>query len=304
MRTRRIGPLELTGSALVVMLVFVTLLPWSAQIRHEIKRVVRKTEIRLSGMRGKPAQLINVSGRVDMAGAEVQAIDSRSGWATLCDADGRFTLPDVQWYPGAGYDLLVSADYDKGRLATVSGPLIPPARGVIYAGDLNLAGGDVKLAKVPGASAITKEQYDYKNRDYYRTLFDRLTAGIVKDPERIDAVNRFLAGKLDYKETQWDLGSPRRVIEHGSEYCGHLASAMAALLAVGYEVRIVHLMDKTIPPNTHAVVEVRYHGTWHLYDPTFGVKFVNDRGEVASYKEVRLNPGLVRLSLFSKSTLR
>jgi hypothetical protein len=74
---------------------------------------------------------------------------------------------------------------------------------------------------------------------------------------------------------------------------------MATVLAVAYPVRVINLRDEAAPPNTHVVVEVFYKGDWHLYDPTFGVKFKNIEGRIVSLKELRLNPGLISLGLFS-----
>jgi hypothetical protein len=74
---------------------------------------------------------------------------------------------------------------------------------------------------------------------------------------------------------------------------------MATILAVAYPVRVINLRDGADPPNTHVVVEVFYGGDWHLYDPTFGVKFKNKEGRVVSYKELKLNPDLISPDLFS-----
>jgi len=137
--------------------------------------------------------------------------------------------------------------------------------------------------------------------DYYKALFDKLTAGKLTDEEKIGAINDYVAHKLNYEETQWDLGTPRRVLERGSQYCGHLSAAMETLLAVGgYRTRAVNVTDGKIPPGTHVVVEVFYDGGWHLFDPTFGVKFQNKDGHVASYKDVRLDTSLIPGDLFAR----
>ena len=97
------------------------------------------------------------------------------------------------------------------------------------------------------------------------------------------------------------LISPRRILETGSQYCGHLSAAMATLLASGhYPVREIHLSNGQNPPSTHAVVEVFYGGAWHLYDPTYGTVYRNGNGEVASYKELRLDPSLIKAELFQR----
>src|SRR5258706_11420294 len=75
---------------------------------------------------------------------------------------------------------------------------------------------------------------------------------------------------------------------------------METLLAIGgYTTRAVHMSDGKKPPGTHAVVEVFYGAGWHLYDPTFGIKFNKD-GEIASYRDVRLDTSVITPVLFQK----
>ena len=152
-----------------------------------------------------------------------------------------------------------------------------------------------------GVNSITLEEFDSENSDYYKDLFDKLTAGMQSDAEKIGAINDYVARKLNYDETQWELGSPRRVLERGSQYCGHLSAAMETLLTLGgYRTRAVNVTDGKNPPGTHVVVEVFYDGGWHLYDPTFGARFPNKDGQIASYKEVRLDTSLITETLFAK----
>ena len=49
---------------------------------------------------------------------------------------------------------------------------------------------------------------------------------------------------------------------------------------------------------TPAVTGVYYDDAWHLYDPTYGISFVNKSGSVASYKELRLAPELIDQAAF------
>src|SRR5262249_61510916 len=137
-------------------------------------------------------------------------------------------------------------------------------------------------------------------REFYVDLDDGLTAGRDSDEQKLDAVNAFVGTRLNYEQTGKDLVSARRVIEQGSQWCGHLAIAMATIIVTGYPARILHLMDASTPPNTHAVVEVYYVGDWHLYDPTFGVRFLDETGQVASYRRLRLNPALISMGACDK----
>ena len=290
-------------SSLIVLAIGVASLQ-SAAFRHRIHKIIVKTEMRISGWRGFEPRLASIGGESGLPGARVQALDSRSGWATLCDREGKFILPDVMWYPGASYDLILSTDDRKGKRIHVSAPLnsaSSTSTGILNVGALASEGGrEVDLPDLPGDTSNSYEAYDLLNRDYYRALFDGLTSGILCDEDKIEAVNNYVAQKLNYNETQWELGSPRRILERGSQYCGHLATAMATILAVRYRARVVHLSDGAAKPTTHAVVEVFYATEWHLYDPTFGVNFTDKNGRVVSYKELRLNPGLINQNAFAR----
>ncbi|HKP12458.1 MAG TPA: transglutaminase-like domain-containing protein, partial [Blastocatellia bacterium] len=132
-------------------------------------------------------------------------------------------------------------------------------------------------------------------------LYARITAGKQTDEAIVGAVNDYVATKLNYEETQWELGSPRRILETGSCYCGHLSAAMATLLVNGhYSVRQVNLTDGQSPPGTHVVVEVYYGGAWHLYDPTYGTVYRNSEGTIASYEQLRLDPSAIKEELFER----
>jgi len=275
-------------------------LSFSARLRHKVKRVIVAVEKTLSEWRGHKSQLISIKGETGLAGAQVQVLDSKSGWASLCDLEGRFTIPDIVWYSNASYELIVSIDDIKGKKIKIDAPSKLPPDGVIEVGRLSLDDAtDIDQERLPGMNLVSFQQYDFQNRDYYRKLYEDLTTGKTSHEENVEAVNNFIAKRLNYNETQWDLGSPRRVIDNGSQYCGHLSAAMATVLAIGYSTRIVNMRDGADPPNTHVVVEVFYKGEWHLYDPTYGVTFKDKAGRVVSYKELRLDPGLISEETFS-----
>ena len=277
-------------------------LPWSRSVRHTLKKTIVKAEMKVANWQGHEPRLVSIAGRVGDPGAQIQALDSRSGWATLADREGRFVLPDVMWYPGAVYELVISNDDSTGKLLKVRAPDAYPDSGAFNAGELNAnQGAEVELGSLSGVNSITREDFDSANNNYYKDLFDKLTAGKQSDEDKIGAIFEYVASKLNYQQTQWELGSPRRVLETGSEYCGHLSAAMETLAAIGnYWTRAVNGIDGKNPPGTHVVVEVFYNGGWHLYDPTFGVKFHNKNGQVASYKDVRLDPTVITEDLFLK----
>jgi hypothetical protein len=286
---------------LVVVMSALPGLPWSAECHHRLKRIESRVAMKVSAWRGWKPRYVSLTGACGLAGAQIQAVDSPSGWATLSDRDGRFVLPGLLWYKGARYELVVSADGNRGQRTWIAAPPTPPAGDVVDVGRLQFDDAEVvDVTSLPGLGASSRELFDVRNRDYYRGLYAELTTGLRTDEEKVDAINTYVSTKLNYAETEWDLGSPRRVLENGSQYCGHLGSAMAAILAAGYHTRIVHLGDDAVPRNTHALVEVSYGGSWHLYDPTFGVRFEDATGRVLSYRELRLDPSPVASEKFAK----
>jgi hypothetical protein len=301
-RSWKRGAVSLVCLSLFILILFFPGSPWAGRIRHTLKRTAVKAEMKLARWRGHEPRLVSIAGQLNGPGLQVQALDSRSGWATLTGHDGRFVLPDVMWYPGASYELVISSDESTGRLIKVRAPETFPESGVFSVGELDLdRGAQVELGSLIGVNSITREDFDVENRGYYKDIFDKLTAGKQSDDEKIGAINDFVASKLNYEETQWELGSPRRVLDRGSQYCGHLSIAMETLIAIGgYRTRWVNVIDGKKPLGTHAVVEVFYGGGWHLYDPTFGVKFQKKDGQVASYKDVRLDTSLITENLFAK----
>jgi len=290
------------AAALVLVLLFLPGLPWSARSRYSLKRAVIKARMKLASWRGVEPRLMSIAGRIDAPGARVQALDSRSGWASLADAEGNFLLRDVMWYPNAEYDLVIPKDGSAATMTTVSAPSTFPESGRFSVGELGIGqGSTMDRESGVGNNSITFEDFDFKNIEYYKDLFEKLTSGKESDQEKIAVINDFVASKLNYNETQFELGSPRRVLERGSQFCGHLTSAMRTLLAVGgYRSRGVNIIDDNDPPGTHVIVEVFYGGGWHLYDPTYGVRFLLKDGEVASHRDVRLDASLISEDLFDK----
>jgi hypothetical protein len=301
MKKKRLAFVALAVACLLLGL-FLPIFPWSARCRHSLKRLVTKAEIRWAKWHGHEPQLLSIAGALDRPGVEVQAIDSRSGWAALTDNEGRFRLPGVLWYPGASYDLVISDNEQTGGVVHIVASQTFPEGGVLDVGHLDLSQShEANLESLPGINATTYEEFDEANRPYYQQLYDELVAGKSSDEEKISAINDHVATKLNYDETRWELGSPRRILEHGSQYCGHLSAAMATLLAIGhYRIRTVNVSDDETPPGTHVVVEVFYDGQWHLYDPTFGVVYRTKAGKVASYEEVHLDTSLIVADLFRR----
>ena len=285
----------------VALLLLLTLpgLPWSSYCRYKLRRAETKAAIGISKLRGYEPRLVSISGECGLPGARIQAVDSKTGWASVADANGNFLLPGLLWYRGATYDLVFSTDDRTARTARVSLLEPNPTREAISVGRISLSGSYTVLYDLRGLNSPARLPYDFNNRDYYRTLYDALTFGIIDDKRKIDTVNRFVAERLNQRNKRWEIGSPRRVLEEGSLYCGHLSEALASILAVGYRTRIVDMTDTSDPPNTHVVVEVFYRDEWHLFDPTFGVRFEKPDGGVASYTDIRLDPEIVSPASFA-----
>jgi hypothetical protein len=297
------GKIKATGllSTLIIAMLLLPGLPWSAFCKHKLNKILIKAAMTLSQWRGYQPRLLSIVGESDSPGARVHALYSPSGWATVCDGDGKFKLPDVLWYSGASYEIVFSNDEIKGKVVQVRAPSSYPASGFIDIGKLSLKSlKETSYQDLIGDTSYSYEKFDLPNRDYYRSIYDEITVGLKTDEAKVEAVNQYVTERLNYKETQWELGSPRRIIEGGSRYCGHLGNTMATILAVAYPVRIIHLTDAQLPANTHVVVEVFYDNAWHLYDPTFGIRFINNHNRVVSYKELRLNPGMVSLDSFAE----
>jgi hypothetical protein len=277
-------------------------LPWSARVGHALNRSIVNARMRLARWRGVEPRLVSIIGRINAAGASVHALDSRSGWASLTDKEGHFLIRDVMWYPNATYDLAVTEHEVASSVFTIRGPEAVPENATFDAGELDSGGGlKTTLARLIGINSTTEDDFDFANVEYYKTLFEKLTAHKQSDDEKMTALCEFVAGRLNYSETSREMVSPRRVLERGSQFCGHLECAMRTVASAGgYRARGVHIIDGRQPPGTHAVVEVFYSGGWHLYDPTYGVKFVRSRGEVASYRDVRLDQSLISEELFLK----
>jgi transglutaminase-like putative cysteine protease len=279
-------------------------LPWSARLRHVLRRATVKLEAQFAALRGVETGPVSISGKLTgsgayldaVKGAQVVAIETTSGYGVLSDREGNFILPHLTWYPGATYTLDIIPDIYTARRIEVRAPSHYPEGGRIDVGEVSF---DQAGELDTGELAVRFMEYDGNNNEYYRDLFDQLTAGLETDERRVEAINKYVGTRLDYDVHTPSFNNPREIIESGSRFCSNLALAMAAITAAGnYPTRTVHLSDSPEHRFTHVVVEVYYKDGWHLYDPSFGAAFLNDRGEVASYREIRLNPSLVKAEAY------
>jgi hypothetical protein len=294
----------LVGFVLALALLLWPGLPWSSRVHRSLRRASVKAQIKLAEWRGHNPREALLRGRVTgseadtFKGARITATESPSGYGALADAEGKFLLPHLVWYPDARYTLTVTNTDHQSREIRVIAPAAYPDTGVIDAGDLIFASGETISTSEPGVRGM---DYDSTNDSFYRDLFDKIAADAATDHEKIDAINRYTASKLDYGVKARRFDSPRQIIEGGAAYCVFLAEAMGAITASGhYPTRIVHLTDSPEYLHTHTVVEVHYGGGWHIYDPTYGVHYPNRQNVAASYAELRLDPELIKREMFEK----
>lgn len=281
-------------------------LPWSARLRYAARRVVVRFDSKAAALRGQQPRPVSIYGKLvgsgafveSLKGAQVIALESTSGYAALSDGQGRFTLPHLVWYPGASYTLLITADTYHAKHFKVRAPSAYPRDSIIDAGELRFDEGvDLSAKERP----VRLLKYDAENHGYYKELFEKLTASCVTDHQVIDALCKYVATRHNPAGDPWGFKSARQIIEKGAPHCSNLAFAMAAITSAGgYMTRTVHTSDTREYTNTHVAVEVYYAEGWHLYDPTYGVAFLNESGVAASYKELRLNPSLMTTESFQR----
>jgi hypothetical protein len=260
-----------------------------------------KARKQISRWQGKEPGLITLKGRIGAPGIQVQALDSESGWAALSDGEGRFNLIDVCWFDGVSFRLVFREPDGGGRMIKVDGPSEFPDGAVLELGDIDLREArQLNHDYDPALSATSRQDFDEANASYYRELFNRLSSDKQSDEERILAVNRHVAGKLNYEERS-PSSSRRAVLERGSRFCGDLAGAMATVLAAAnFKTRQIDMTGGGESPGTHVVVEVYYDGGWHLFDPTYDAVYRRRDGQVASYQDLRCEPALISREHFAR----
>jgi hypothetical protein len=297
-RLKRCG-ISLSVIALLTLALFHPSLPWSARLRHGLNKSLTRTQIKLAAWKGKEPGLARVTGKLAAGGVQIEVLDSPSGWAATADAEGKFILPDVMWYPGARYELIITANVYSVKHIKITAPETLSESREFDIGEFAAEDGcHINAANLPGQNSITYLNYDEGNTGYYREAFEKITAGKLTGEEKFAALNARVSKKLKYEEVGWNYDSARPILERGSRYCGHLSFAMAAIAEAGnYKSRLINLSDGA---NAHTVVEVFYDDAWHLYDPTLALYYRNSNGAVASYKELRLDPGLIKQTVSEK----
>src|SRR5260370_30323485 len=165
-----------SSMAVLCVLLFLPALPWSTGCRHAVHKLYVRAEMRLAKWRGNLPRLASITGSLRSRGIQIEILDSRSGWATLADNQGRFLLLDVTWYPGARYDLILAQDAQTARHISVTSPERLPENGLIDVGSLSLDETcELSSRDLPGLNSITYLDYDSGNTEYYRNVFPQQT---------------------------------------------------------------------------------------------------------------------------------
>ncbi|MEW6730555.1 MAG: transglutaminase domain-containing protein [Acidobacteriota bacterium] len=274
-----------------------------AHCRFTLNRLIMQVESKVYALQGKAARLVSLQGLVVtkqlnkrvLIGAEVEALDSVSGWATLTDQEGKFILPQINWHPGARYTLAITANDYQVRQLDVDLPIDYPNSGIIDLGELEFDRGcTINPLDLPGRNSISHIEYDDANSAFYKNLFLELTSQVNSDEEKILQLTKYVASRLTTDIGAENYRTPRPILEMGSRHCGKLTLALATLAEAGnYQTRIIDLIDSISQPNAHMVTEIYYGDRWHLYDPCGSKTFHKLADRVASYKELRLNTELV-----------
>ncbi len=269
--------------------------------RHSpvLNRKIAKIETKIARWYGVEAKTITIKGSLNVAGGHIQPLHSASRWSAMANAEGKFLLPEVTWYPGFIHSLQVSAPSYQSLEIEIALPSWLPSNSTFDVGELKLTPESSQTKSI--TKVMNSFPYDETNHAFYQQLFEKITAGKTEDEDKIEAVKQYVNGqRVHKKRTSFTIYSHslREVLEQKAAYtCGDLSIAMATLTyAGGYPTRWIDMLDTNscpTSPTTHVIVEVFYSGKWHLYDPTYGFTYHNKNGEIVSYKELRNNLELV-----------
>lgn len=268
--------------------------------KQKFAQVFASYQNKLAHQIGVSPKEIVITGKTNVAGCLVNLVNPNSKWSVLADSEGHFKLPEITWYPGKNYCLKLSLENNKSFQTEIFAPWEYPESGNLDLGfiDLALALKNQSLKQQPSYNLIP---FDTKNKEYYEQLYSNITSNICGEEEKIMALTKFVCQKrVAKKKVSIDIWTPRQLLEPTEPFsytCGELSSALAHLAYAGnFKINYIDMIldkDPTQRPYTHVVTEIYYQGKWHLYDPTFGTAYRNEKGEIASYQEIRLNPKIL-----------
>ncbi len=280
--------------------------------KEKFNQVFASYQNKLAHQIGVSPKEIVITGKTNVTGCLVNLVNPNSKWNVLTDNEGKFKLPEITWYPGKSYSLKFSLENNKSFPIEIFAPWEYPKSGNLDLGfiDLALALKNQSLKQQPSYNSIP---FDANNKEYYEQLYSNITNTICGEEEKIMALTKYVCQKrVEKKKVSIDIWTPRQLLEPTEPFsytCGELSSALAHLAYVGnFKINYIDMI-LDIPtrhkPYTHVVVELYYQGKWHLYDPTFGTAYKNEKGEIASYQEIRLNPKILDnpIRLYSEAKL-
>lgn len=129
-------------------------------------------------------------------------------------------------------------------------------------------------------------------REYYRQKVDNQAWNIKQDQltRALKAMQwtRNQARKIGYNPHNDPVALLRSVESGAGALCAEMADIYQnTLAALNIPSRKIHLYRDLYSHDTHATVEVYFNRKWILLDPTFGVYFVDDRGEILSCMDLK-----------------
>lgn len=157
-----------------------------------------------------------------------------------------------------------------------------------------------RLDAIPTPLAVAEEQV--RREVFYEQQQDLpYSPGRLVAQAAMDYVNGHVSasayGFLSVTHGVLPVATPESVLGGQAGICGHAALTFADIVKhFGYEVRSVQFYYTDPPPystpDSHIATEVYYDGSWHFFDPTFGVLwFDQTTGNVLSITDARAGLG-------------
>ena len=157
-----------------------------------------------------------------------------------------------------------------------------------------------RLNAIPTPLAVAEEQVRrevaYEERNGLPYSEGRLVAQAAMDYV-VGHVSAAAYGYLTVAGLPLPLANPQSVLAAQAGICGHAALTFAAIVKhFGYQVRSVQFYYDDPPPystpDSHIADEVFYDGSWHFFDPTFGVVWTDQATDgVVSITDARAGLG-------------
>jgi transglutaminase-like putative cysteine protease len=270
--------------------------------KQKVNKVLASYQSKFARQIGVSSRQLKMTGKTNVPGTLITLVNPKSKWAVLTDNEGKFNLPDIDWYPGKSYFIRFRFDKEKTAEIETFAPWKYPENGSLDLGTIDLL---TLFKKNQREHTYMTVAFDSINQKYYQELYSKVTEGLKTEEEKAIALTKFVSQKrVKKKKPLSKVLTARQLLEPNEPYsytCGELSNALAHLAFAGdFKVRCIDMILNGNPgetPYTHVVVEIFYNQKWHLYDPNFGVAYRNQNGEIASYQEIRLDDKLLNNSI-------